>query len=185
MHKKYELIVLDRDGVINFDSPNYIKSPAEWIPIPGSLNAIAKLSQAGYKIVVATNQSGIARGYYTMKTLELIHQKMLHEIEKAGGKIEDIFICPHGPQDNCDCRKPKPGLLRKICEQFKVVVSEILVIGDAQRDLTAAKAIGARAILVLTGHSETAKSFTEDELKNITYYANLEEAAEAIINGEI
>ena len=151
-----KLIILDRDGVINEDSPEYIKSPQEWHAIPGSLEAIAQLNRAGYIVVVATNQSGIARGYFSSQTLDAIHAKMHKEIAEHGGKIDGIFICPHGPKDDCTCRKPKPGLLQQIGEHFKIPASQTLVIGDSIRDLEAAKAYGAEAILVLTGKGQHA-----------------------------
>jgi D-glycero-D-manno-heptose 1,7-bisphosphate phosphatase len=173
-----KLIVLDRDGVINEDSPSYIKTPDEWHPIAGSLEAIAKLKRHGYKIAIATNQSGIARHYYTKETLDLIHQKMLKQIETAGGHIDAIFICPHEPKDNCDCRKPKPGLLLQAAHQFNVKPEEILFIGDAMRDLLAAKACGATAILVKTGKgSEVLKT----EKVEVPIYNDLADAVESII----
>ncbi|OUR61151.1 D-glycero-beta-D-manno-heptose-1,7-bisphosphate 7-phosphatase, partial [Bermanella sp. 47_1433_sub80_T6] len=109
-----KLIVLDRDGVINYDSDDYVKSVDEWIPLPGSMEALAKLTQAGFKIAIATNQSGISRGYFTVATLAAMHQKMLTLATEAGAKIDYIAYCPHGPDDNCDCRKPLPGLIHQI-----------------------------------------------------------------------
>src|SRR3989344_4486862 len=112
------LVILDRDGVVNYESPTYIKSPEEWRALPGSLEAIATLNAAGHKVVVATNQSGIGRGYYSLATLEAIHQKMKEELARAGGCIEGIYFCPHIPEENCECRKPKPGLLLQIANDF-------------------------------------------------------------------
>lgn len=143
-----KLIALDRDGVINKDSPFYIKSPDQWFALPGSLEAIARLKQHGYQVVVVTNQSGIARGYFTVEVLDAIHRKMSTQITASGGCIEEIFVCPHAPSDNCDCRKPKPGLLLQAANKFGVRPEEILMIGDAASDVLTAKNCGARAILI-------------------------------------
>ena len=146
-----KLAILDRDGTINQDSDQYIKSPAEWKPIPGSLEAIARLTQGGWRIVVATNQSGIARGLFDMTTLNAIHGKMHRAIGQAGGRIDAIFFCPHAADSNCECRKPRPGLLREIGSRFDVELKGVPMIGDALRDLEAAAAVGAQPYLVLTG----------------------------------
>ncbi len=146
-----KLIILDRDGVINFDSAQFIKSPDEWKPIPGSLVAIARLNQAGYRVVVATNQSGVGRGLFEMDTLNAIHEKMLKALVQVGGRIDAIFFCPHTSADNCTCRKPKPGMLHEISKRFNTNLTAVPAIGDALRDLEAAVAVGAKPILVLTG----------------------------------
>ncbi len=146
-----KLVILDRDGTINQDSDQYIKSPAEWRPIPGSLEGIARLTQGGWRIVVATNQSGIARGLFDMTTLNAIHGEMHRAIGQAGGRIDAIFFCPHAADSNCECRKPKPGLLREIGSRFNVELQGVPMIGDALRDLEAAAAVGAQPYLVLTG----------------------------------
>ncbi|MEK6242924.1 MAG: D-glycero-beta-D-manno-heptose 1,7-bisphosphate 7-phosphatase [Pseudomonadota bacterium] len=146
-----KLVILDRDGTINQDSDQYIKSPAEWKPIPGSLEAIARLTQGGWRIVVATNQSGIARGLFDMSTLNAIHAEMHRAVGQAGGRIDAIFFCPHAADSNCECRKPKPGLLREIGSRFDVELKGVPMIGDALRDLEAAVAAGAKPYLVLTG----------------------------------
>ncbi|MEO5573987.1 MAG: D-glycero-beta-D-manno-heptose 1,7-bisphosphate 7-phosphatase [Gammaproteobacteria bacterium] len=145
------LIILDRDGVINYDSDAFIKSPAEWHPIPGSLEAIARLNQAGSKVVVASNQSGIARGLFDLNMLNQIHKKMQDELAQVGGVIETILFCPHAPEDSCDCRKPRPGLLLKIAQQFNRHLTDVPAVGDSLRDIQAALAVGARPILVRTG----------------------------------
>ncbi|CAM4446975.1 MAG: D-glycero-beta-D-manno-heptose-1,7-bisphosphate 7-phosphatase [Legionellaceae bacterium] len=152
-----KLIILDRDGVINMDSENYIKSPDEWLPIPGSLEAIAKLTEAAYTIAVATNQSGIARGYYDQVILEKIHQKMKKMTNEMGGIIDHIFFCPHGPNDNCLCRKPKPGLFFQIAEYYQISLKDIPAIGDSLRDIMAATEAGCKPYLVLTGNGELTK----------------------------
>ncbi|MCK9283005.1 MAG: D-glycero-beta-D-manno-heptose 1,7-bisphosphate 7-phosphatase [Rhodocyclaceae bacterium] len=146
-----KLIILDRDGVINHDSDQYIKSPEEWKPIAGSPEAIARLNQWGYRVVVATNQSGIGRGLFEMDTLNAIHEKMLRAVSHVGGKVDAIFFCPHTNGDDCDCRKPKPGMLEEIATRYNIDLSEVPVVGDSLRDLQAAVAVGAQPILVLTG----------------------------------
>jgi len=146
-----QLIILDRDGVINQDSDAYIKSPDEWVPIPGSLESIARLNSAGYTVVVATNQSGVGRGLFDLATLQRIHEKMTHELVRVGGKIDAIFFCPHTPDDHCDCRKPKPGLLQKIEKKYACNLTGVPAVGDSLRDIEAAQAVGAKPVLVRTG----------------------------------
>ena len=146
-----KLVILDRDGTINQDSDQYIKSPAEWKPIPGSLEAIARLTQGGWRCVVATNQSGIARGLFDMATLNAIHAEMHRRVAQVGGRIDAIFFCPHAADSNCECRKPKPGLLREIASRLDVELAGVPMIGDALRDVEAAAAVGAKPYLVLTG----------------------------------
>jgi D-glycero-D-manno-heptose 1,7-bisphosphate phosphatase len=146
-----KLIILDRDGVINEDSDDYIKSPEEFVPLPGSLEAIARLNGAGYTVVVASNQSGVARGLFSMATLEAIHVKLKRLLDAAGGQLDGIWFCPHGPDDACECRKPKPGLLHEIGRAWNVDLHDTVVVGDSLRDLQAAQSVGARAVLVRTG----------------------------------
>jgi D-glycero-D-manno-heptose 1,7-bisphosphate phosphatase len=147
-----KLVILDRDGTINRDSEQHIKSPAEWKPIPGSLEAIARLTQNGWRVAVATNQSGIARGLFDMSTLNAIHAEMHRAVGQAGGRIDAIFFCPHAADSNCECRKPKPGLLREIASRFGVELDGVPMIGDSLRDVAAAAAAGAQPWLVLTGN---------------------------------
>lgn len=149
-----KLVILDRDGVINYDSDDFIKSPDEWVSIPGSLEAIAKLNQAGYRVVVATNQSGVARGLFDVVTLNAIHQRMHTMAQTVGADIDAVFFCPHSANDNCDCRKPKPGMLREIAERFEVNLKGVPAIGDSLRDLQACFAVGCTPYLVLTGKGE-------------------------------
>jgi len=146
-----KLVILDRDGTINHDSDQYIKSPAEWKPIKGSLEAIARLTQAGWRVVVATNQSGIGRGLFDMATLNAIHDTMHRAVHQAGGRIDAIFFCPHAGDANCECRKPKPGMLLEIAKRMNVDLDGVPMVGDSLRDLQAAAAAGARPVLVLTG----------------------------------
>ncbi|HEU4620938.1 MAG TPA: D-glycero-beta-D-manno-heptose 1,7-bisphosphate 7-phosphatase [Burkholderiaceae bacterium] len=148
----HRLIVLDRDGVINEDSDDYVKSPDEWIPIPGSLEAIARLTHAGFDIAIATNQSGIGRGLYTLDALHAMHDKMLELLGPLGGRIDGIFYCPHAPEANCECRKPKPGLFRQIAESFgRKDLQGVPIVGDTRRDLEAGMALSGEPWLVLTG----------------------------------
>lgn len=149
-----DAIILDRDGVINHDSDLYIKSPDEWQPIEGSLEAIARLHQAGIKVIVATNQSGIARGLYDEATLKRIHTKMNNLIAEAGGELAAIFYCPHGPDDGCNCRKPLPGLIQQMAETMAIKPAGIPIVGDSVRDLVAGQALGCLPVLVKTGKGE-------------------------------
>jgi D-glycero-D-manno-heptose 1,7-bisphosphate phosphatase len=153
-HPDTQLIILDRDGVINEDSDNYIKSPDEWIPIPGSLAAVARLNSAGYKVAVATNQSGIARGYYDEATLSRMHDKMHGLLAQVGGHVDLIRHCPHGPDDGCDCRKPRPGMLRDILEHFSLQPQQALFVGDSLSDGEAARALGIPFALVISGKGQ-------------------------------
>lgn len=146
-----KLIILDRDGVINEDSDEFIKTPDEWIPIPGSIEAIAMLKRRGWSVAVATNQSGIYRGLLDNKTLESIHRKMHNTLSGYNVEIDLVVHCPHGPSENCDCRKPKPGLYYEIARHFGCSLVNVPVIGDSERDLLAALRVSARPILVKTG----------------------------------
>lgn len=149
-----KLIVLDRDGVINRDSDQFIKSPEEWQPIPGSLGAIARLHHAGFRVVVTTNQSGLGRGLFDMSMLNAIHEKMHRAVNHAGGRIDAVFYCPHSADSQCECRKPRPGMLLEVARRFNVDLRGMPAIGDSLRDLDAAAAVGAQPMLVLTGKGE-------------------------------
>ncbi|MDP2759520.1 MAG: D-glycero-beta-D-manno-heptose 1,7-bisphosphate 7-phosphatase [Sideroxyarcus sp.] len=146
-----KLIILDRDGVINYDSEQFIKNPEEWRPIPGSLEAIARLNQAGYRVVVATNQSGIGRGLFDMPMLNAIHDRMHKSLALVGGRIDAIFFCPHTNDAQCSCRKPKSGMLEEIAARYGVSLAGVPAVGDSLRDLEAAARLGATPYLVLTG----------------------------------
>jgi len=175
-----KLVILDRDGVINFDSAQFIKSPAEWKPIPGSLEAIARLNQNGYKVVVATNQSGIGRGFLDMDTLNAIHEKMHKALFAAGGRVEAIFFCPHTADAKCNCRKPKPGMFRRISEALNVDLEGVPAIGDSLRDLQAGAAVGCRPMLVRTGKGE--KTLEGGELPEGTLvFADLSDAVDHLL----
>ncbi len=144
------IVVLDRDGIINEDSLYYIKSVDEFIMLPGSAEAIATLDGAGYRIGVATNQSGIARGLYDVETLTAIHEKMHQAVAAAGGEIDEVVYCPHLPEENCSCRKPKPGLLLELASRFKCLPQDMIFVGDKLTDIQAAKAVGATPVLVIS-----------------------------------
>lgn len=146
-----KLAIIDRDGVINHDSDAFIKSPQEWEAIPGSLEALARLTENGWKVVIATNQSGLARGLFSMNTLNAIHAKMRRELALLGGFIDAIFICPHGPDDGCTCRKPAPGMFRDIAHRYEVNLQTVPSVGDSLRDLQAASQAGCAPWLVQTG----------------------------------
>lgn len=146
-----KLVILDRDGTINEDRDDYVKSPDEWVPVPGALEAIARLNHNGWHTVVATNQSGVGRGLFVMDTLNAIHDKMMRAVAQAGGRIDAVFFCPHTNADHCHCRKPKPGMLEEIAVRYNAAMNGVPAIGDSLRDLEAAVAAGAQPILVLTG----------------------------------
>lgn len=174
-----KLVILDRDGVINEDSANFIKSPSEWIPIAGSLEAIALLNQSGFRVAVATNQSGVSRGLFDMATLNSIHDKMHRELAAVGGRIDAVFYCPHAADDHCDCRKPKSGMIKEIGKRFSVELSQVFAIGDALRDLQAFAEAGCQPILVRTGKGEAtlaAGGLPEDT----QVFADLSEAVQHI-----
>ena len=152
-----KLIILDRDGVINQDSDRYIKSPAEWQPIPGSIEAIARLHQSGFRIVVATNQSGIGRGLFDMATFNAMNDKMMEMVFRQGGRIDALFFCPHTDAENCNCRKPKTGMYEDIAARMHADLKGVPFVGDAIRDLQAADAVGGLPILVLTGKGRKTK----------------------------
>jgi len=178
-----KLVVLDRDGVINRDSDQFIKTPEEWRPIPGSLEAVARLNHAGYRVVVATNQSGLGRGLFDMAMLNSIHEKMHKALALVGGRIDAIFYCPHTADSECECRKPRAGMLREIGVRFGVEMSGVPCIGDSLRDLQAAEAIGAQPMLVLTGKGE--KTLREGNFpKNTVIFPDLAFAASALLAGD-
>jgi len=181
--RQAKLIVLDRDGVINYDSENFIKSPDEWRPIPGSLEAIARLNHAGYRIVVATNQSGLGRRFFNMGMLVAINDKMHKALAQVGGRIDAVFYCPHAADAGCLCRKPKPGMLTDIGQRFGVDMTGVPCIGDGLRDIQAAAAVGAQPILVLTGKGE--KTLREGNFpQNTVIFPDLAFAATALLAGE-
>ncbi|MEN0107088.1 MAG: D-glycero-beta-D-manno-heptose 1,7-bisphosphate 7-phosphatase [Pseudomonas sp.] len=149
-----KLLILDRDGVINYDSDAYIKTLEEWIPLPGAVEAIAQLSRAGWTVAVATNQSGLARGYYSAAVLESMHTRLRELVAQQGGELGLVVHCPHGPNDGCDCRKPKPGMLRTIAKHYQTDLAGIWFVGDSRGDLEAAVAVDCQPVLVKTGKGE-------------------------------
>lgn len=174
-----KLVILDRDGVINHDSAQFIKSPEEWKPIPGSLEAIARLNQSGYRVVVATNQSGIGRGLLDMTALNAIHDRMHKALTQYGGRIDAVFFCPHAQELDCACRKPKTGMLQEIAQRFNAKLASVPCIGDGLRDLQAANAVGAQPILVLTGKGKKTRDAGGLPV-NTLIYADLAAAAQAL-----
>lgn len=178
------MVILDRDGVINVDSDEYIKSAEEWVPLPGSLEAIARLNHAGILVTVASNQSGVGRGLFSLDALNQMHGKFRQALARVGGHVDGIFFCPHAPADHCRCRKPAPGLLRAISLRFSVALNGIPVIGDSKRDLDAALAVGARPLLVLTGKGQRSLE-RHPELGAFGVYPDLAGAVDALLEGRL
>lgn len=176
-----KLVILDRDGVINEDRDDFVKNTIEWQPLPRSMEAIANLTQAGWRVVVATNQSGLARGLFDMHALNAMHEKMHRLAALAGGRIDAVVFCPHGPKDGCHCRKPKPGMIQEVAERFNVKLSELPLVGDSLRDLQAIAAVGGQPILVRSGKGE--KTLEQGDLPAGTLvFDDLYAAAEHLIN---
>lgn len=176
-----ELIVLDRDGVINEDSAAFVKSTAEWRPLPGSIEAIARLSKAGYTVAVASNQSGLARGLFDRRALRAMHRKLRRLVAAEGGRVDRIVVCPHGPDDDCACRKPKPGLLERLAKHYRTSLEGAPVVGDSLRDLEAAVAVGARPILVLSGNGRKTRARLPEKLAGIDVFDDLAAVADALV----
>lgn len=178
-----KLLVLDRDGIINEERPDFVKSAEEWIPYPGSITAISQLTQAGFHIVLATNQSGLGRGVFDITALHAMHAKMHRLVEEAGGSIDAIFYCPHTPEAQCDCRKPKPGLLIEIAKRYNVSPETLVMVGDSLRDLQAIAAVQGQPILVLTGNGK--KTLQHPDLPpNTLVFDDLVAVAEYLIAHE-
>ena len=175
------LVILDRDGVINHDSDAFVKSPSEWLPIDGSIEAIAELSNAGFTVAVATNQSGVGRKLIDLPTLEAIHKKMRRAVTDAGGDLGRIVFCPHHPDDDCDCRKPNPGLFNKLARQYGVPINGVAMVGDSERDIVAANAVSGRPILVLTGNGQNTAAILAEKNEEVETYPDLQAAAKQLI----
>jgi D-glycero-D-manno-heptose 1,7-bisphosphate phosphatase len=177
------LLILDRDGVINEDSQDYIRNIVDWHPVPGSIEAIAELSKAGYRVAIATNQSGLSRGYFGLDEMEEIHQKLCALVEEQGGGIAGIFYCPHLPDEGCECRKPATGLLQAIEAELDEPAANAWFIGDSLKDLQAATAHGCRPALVLTGKGETTRAALADhpELQAVPIFNDLAEVGRFIL----
>ena len=178
-----KLAILDRDGVINHDSDQYIKSPAEWRPIAGSIEAIARLNQNGYRIAVATNQSGIGRGLFDMATLNAINDKMMELVFRQGGRIDALFFCPHTAVEECNCRKPRTGMFEEIAARFHTDLKGVPVVGDSLKDLQAADSVGAQPLLVLTGNGRKTREDGRLPRKTLVF-ENLAEAARHLVQHE-
>ena len=175
------LVILDRDGVINRDSSDFVKSTAEWIPLEGSIGAIAALSRGGYTVAVASNQSGLARGHFNRNALRAMHRKLRRLVAAEGGHIDRIVVCPHGPGDGCDCRKPAPGQLKRLARHYCRDLAGIPVIGDSLRDLQAAARVGARPVLVRTGNGRATERSLTGELAGTEVFDDLAAAAAALL----
>jgi D-glycero-D-manno-heptose 1,7-bisphosphate phosphatase len=181
--RSLKVVILDRDGVINRDSDQFIKTPDEWRPIPGSLEAIARLNHAGFRVVVATNQSGIGRGLFDMATLNAIHEKMHRMLALVGGRIDAVFFCPHTADAQCECRKPKTAMIKEIGVRLGVDLIGVPCVGDSLRDLQSADAVGAQPMLVLTGKGE--RTLREGNFpKNTVIFPDLAFAVSALLAGE-
>ncbi len=175
------LVILDRDGVINRDSAEFVKSVDEWIPLPGSIRAIADLDRAGFTVTVASNQSGLARGFFDRNALRSMHRKLRRLVAAEGGRIDRIVVCPHGPDDGCDCRKPRPGLLRRLARHYRTRLDGVPVVGDSLRDLQAAAETGARPILVRSGNGSKTEAALAGELADTEVFDDLAAAAAALV----
>ncbi len=182
MPKSSKWIILDRDGVINEESVNYIRSPEEWHALPGSLEAIAHLSQQGYPVVIATNQSGIGRGYYSEAMLTRIHAKLQAGVKAAGGEVRAIYYCPHHPNDGCACRKPKPGMLLQMAAELDLALDEAIFVGDSFRDIQAAKAAGCQMALVRTGYGQKTLLEQPELLNTVPIFDDLAQFAQNFLN---
>lgn len=178
-----KLVILDRDGTLNEDSADYVKSPDEWTPLPGALEAVARLNHAGWHVVVASNQSGLGRGLFDVSTLNAMHAKMHRMLAAVGGRVDAVFYCPHGPDEGCRCRKPEPGLFEQIGERYGVDLRGVPAVGDSPRDVLAGVAVGCEPHLVLTGKGETyARRGLPDTLPATTrMHQNLAAFADALI----
>ncbi|MDJ0701066.1 MAG: D-glycero-beta-D-manno-heptose 1,7-bisphosphate 7-phosphatase [Woeseiaceae bacterium] len=181
--RRVRLVVLDRDGVINRDSKDFVKTTNEWQPLPGSIEAIGSLSKAGFTIAIASNQSGLAREMFDRNALRAMHRKLRRLVAAEGGAVDRIVVCPHGPDEGCSCRKPAPGLLRRLARHYGVEMTNVPVIGDSLRDLQAAIRVGARPILVLTGNGRKTRRSLEGDLAGVEVFDDLAAAADALIAG--
>ena len=188
MNPNLKLVILDRDGTINEDHPYYVKSADEWVPLPGALEAIARLNHAGWHTVVASNQSGIGRGLFDMAALNAMHAKMNRLLQQVGGRIDAVFFCPHAPDDGCDCRKPLPGLLQQIGERYGVDLAQVPMVGDSLRDMQAAAAAGCRPHFVASGKHRgddvLAIARLLSGVPGVHVHADLAAFAEALIQSE-
>jgi D-glycero-D-manno-heptose 1,7-bisphosphate phosphatase len=183
LDRSTKLLILDRDGTINHDRDDYVKSPQEWEPLPGALEAIARLNHAGWHVVLATNQSGLGRGLFDMAALNAMHEKLHQQLAVVGGRIDAIFFCPHSPEDHCHCRKPLPGLFEQIGERLGLSLQGVPAVGDSMRDLTAAQTAGCQPHWVLTGKSAglTLEQARQAAPAGAFIHADLSACADALI----
>ena len=185
----HKFLILDRDGVINVESSEFVKTPEEWIPIKGSLEALGQLSQAGYEIVIITNQSGLGRGHFSADMLAKMHAKMIDLIQQHGGKIQSILFCPHKPDEGCECRKPKDGMYQELAQRLNISFTNIYSVGDSVRDLLAAKTAGAKPVLVKTGNGKKSlKEISNNknlDLQDAPVFDNLASFADALLSEKI
>ena len=181
-----KLIILDRDGTINEDSAEFIKTPEEWTPLPGALEAIARLNHAGWHVVIASNQSGLGRGLFEVSTLNAMHAKMHKLLAEVGGRVDAVFYCPHAPDEGCRCRKPQPGLFEQIGERYGIALRDIPSLGDTERDVMAAVAAGCDPHLVLTGKGAIygERPLPDSWPKTIRVHADLAAFAEFVLSRE-
>lgn len=175
------LVILDRDGVINQDSRNFVKSADEWLPLPGAPEAVARLSKGGFTVAVASNQSGLARGLFDRRALSAMHRKLRRLVGREGGRVDRIVVCPHGPDEGCRCRKPRTGLLERLASHYGISLDGVPVVGDSLRDLQAAAAVGARPILVRTGNGRKTESALTPELGKVEVFNDLAEAVDSLL----
>lgn len=178
---KKGLVVLDRDGVINRDSRDFVKSAREWVPLPGSIEAIANLCRAGFTVAVASNQSGLRRGLFDRRALYGMHRKLRRLVASAGGRVDRIVVCPHGPDDGCDCRKPRAGLLHRLARYYNTDLAGVPIVGDSLRDLEAAMSAGGRPILVRTGNGRKTEAALGERLATMEVFDDLAGAAAALV----
>ena len=176
------LVILDRDGVINRDCRDYVRTPEQWTPLPGSLEAIVRLNDAGYTVAVASNQSGLARGYFTRRELRAMHRKLRRLLAHRGGRIARIEVCPHGPDEGCRCRKPAPGLISRLQRRFGAQPSDVSVVGDSLRDLEAARAAGSNPVLVRTGNGRRTEAALPAPFAGVPVYDDLAAFVDAVVN---
>jgi D-glycero-D-manno-heptose 1,7-bisphosphate phosphatase len=182
-----KLVILDRDGTINHESAEYVKSPQEWIPLPGALEALARLNHAGWHVVIATNQSGLGRGLFDVSTLNAIHAKLHSALAALGGRVDAVFYCPHAPDEACRCRKPESGLFEQIGERYGIELQGVPTVGDSARDLLAGAALGCEPHLVLTGKAEAFRDrpLPENFPKDTRVHADLSAFADFLIAREL
>lgn len=181
--RELKLVVVDRDGTLNQDPEDFLRGPDDWVPLPGALEAIARLNGAGWRVVVASNQSGLGRGLFDVETLNAVHARMHKALAQAGARVDAVFFCPHAPEDDCDCRKPKPGLFLQIAARYRVAPTQIVAVGDSLRDVGAGVAAGCDTHLVLTGQSAGFRScgLPSGLPRGVTVHADLSAFADALL----